>query len=88
MRNKGIAIVLALATVLVVSGIGTLIFTRTIREIRHGAQDQGVVQTLMRELHGQVGLRQQGQQHRDRGAGPCPRGPSAGERGGPLPVRP
>lgn len=47
MRNKGIAIVLALATVLVVSGIGTLIFTRTIREIRHGAQDQGIVQTLM-----------------------------------------
>lgn len=47
MRNKGIAIVLALATVLVVSGIGALIFTRTIREIRHGAQDQGIVQTLM-----------------------------------------
>ena len=40
MRNKGIAIVLALATVLVVSGIGTLIFTRTIREIRHGAQQR------------------------------------------------
>ena len=47
MKNKGIAIVLALATVLVVSGIGALIFTRTIREIRHGAQDQGIVQTLM-----------------------------------------
>lgn len=47
MKSKGIAIVLALATLLVLSGIGTLIFLRTLGEIRHSGQDQGIVQTLM-----------------------------------------
>lgn len=47
MSRRGIALVLALATVLVVSGIGTLIFVRTLGEIRHSGQDQAIVQTLM-----------------------------------------
>lgn len=47
MRQRGIALVIALATVLVVSGIGTLLFLRTLGEIRHSGQDQGIVQTLM-----------------------------------------
>ncbi|MDM7325108.1 MAG: DUF4900 domain-containing protein [Thermus sp.] len=47
MREKGIALVIALATLLVVSGIGTLVFLRTLGEMRHSAQDQGIVQTLM-----------------------------------------
>ncbi|KGQ22988.1 DUF4900 domain-containing protein [Thermus filiformis] len=47
MNRKGIALVLALATVLVVSGIGTLLFVRTLGEIRHSGQDQAIVQTLM-----------------------------------------
>ena len=48
MKNKGIAIVLALATVLVVSGIGALIFTRTIREIRPGAQPRATSRAIIR----------------------------------------
>ncbi|WP_038068725.1 DUF4900 domain-containing protein [Thermus scotoductus] len=47
MKSKGIAIVLALATLVVISGIGTLIFLRTLGEIRHSGQDQAIVQTLM-----------------------------------------
>lgn len=47
MSRKGIALVIALATLVVVSGIGTLLFVRTLGEIRHSGQDQGIVQTLM-----------------------------------------
>jgi len=47
MQQRGIALVIALATVLVVSGIGTLLFLRTLGEIRHSGQDQAIVQTLM-----------------------------------------
>lgn len=47
MRDKGIALIIALATVLVVSGIGTLLFLRTLGEIRHSGQDQAIVQTLL-----------------------------------------
>ncbi|RTI11517.1 DUF4900 domain-containing protein [Thermus scotoductus] len=47
MERKGIALVLALATVLVVSGLGSLLFLRTLGEIRHSGQDQAIVQALM-----------------------------------------
>lgn len=47
MRSRGIALVIALATILVVSGIGTLLFLRTLGEIRHSGQDQAIVQTLL-----------------------------------------
>ena len=47
MRREGVALVIALATVLVVSGIGTLLFLKTLGEIRHSSQDQAIVQTLL-----------------------------------------
>ncbi len=47
MNRKGIALIIALASILVVSGIGTLLFLRTVGEVRHSGQDQVIVQTLL-----------------------------------------
>ncbi|MGQ9754200.1 MAG: DUF4900 domain-containing protein, partial [Thermaceae bacterium] len=47
MRREGIALVLALATLVILSTLGTVIFVRTLGEIRHSRADAGIVQTLM-----------------------------------------
>ena len=46
-RQHGVALVIALATMVVLLGIGTLLFTRTLSEIRHSGDDAAIVQTLM-----------------------------------------
>jgi hypothetical protein len=46
-RQQGIAMVFALVTMVIVAGIGTLLFARTVNEIRHSADDAGIVQTLL-----------------------------------------
>lgn len=46
-RQAGVALVLALATMVVIAGIATLMFTRTVAEIRHSGDDQAIVETLM-----------------------------------------
>lgn len=46
-RQRGVALVIALATMVVLLGIGTLLFTRTLSEIRHSGDDAAIVQTLM-----------------------------------------
>lgn len=46
-RQQGIAMVLALALLVVVSGVAALMFTRTLDEIRHSGDDAAVVQSLM-----------------------------------------
>ena len=46
-RQQGIAMVLALALLVVVSGVAALMFTRTLNEIRHSGDDAAVVQSLM-----------------------------------------
>lgn len=45
--QEGIALVIALISVVVVAGIGLLMFTRTINEVRHSGDDARIVQTLM-----------------------------------------
>lgn len=45
--NRGVALVLSLMALIVVGGIGLLMFTRTINEVRHSRDDARIVQTLM-----------------------------------------
>lgn len=46
-RNKGMAMLYALLLMVVVVGIGTLMFARTVAELQHSADDAGIVQTLL-----------------------------------------
>lgn len=47
-RNEsGVALLLALMTLLLVGGIATLLFTRSMNEMRHSRDDTAIVQTLM-----------------------------------------
>lgn len=46
-REKGIAMIAALAMLVVVSGIALLMFARTIDEVRHSGDDAVIVQTLL-----------------------------------------
>src|SRR5690554_1780262 len=45
--ERGVAMILALIALVVVAGIGMLMFTRSINEIRHSSDDTAIVQTLM-----------------------------------------
>jgi len=45
--ERGIALILALMALIVVGGIGLLMFTRTINEVQHSRDDARIVQTLM-----------------------------------------
>lgn len=45
--DDGIAMIIALLAVVVVAGIGLLMFTRTLNEVRHSGDDARIVQTLM-----------------------------------------
>lgn len=46
-REQGLALIITLLTMVVVAGIGTLLFTRTINEVRHSGDDAAIVQTLL-----------------------------------------
>ncbi len=46
-RQSGVAMLLALLTMVVVAGIGTLLFARTINEMKHSKDDAAIVQTLL-----------------------------------------
>lgn len=46
-REQGIAMIMALTLLVVVGGVVTLMFARTLGEIQHSADDAGIVQTLM-----------------------------------------
>ncbi|XOB98006.1 DUF4900 domain-containing protein [Deinococcota bacterium DY0809b] len=46
-RSNGVAVVLALVGVLVVMGVLALLYTRTLNEIKHSGDDQGIVQSLL-----------------------------------------
>lgn len=46
-RQGGLALIITLLTMVVVAGIGTLLFTRTINEVRHSGDDTAIVQTLL-----------------------------------------
>lgn len=45
--QQGIALILALMSLVVIAGIGLLLFTRTLNEITHSRDDARIVQTLM-----------------------------------------
>jgi len=45
--NRGVAMVLALFALVLVAGIGTLLFSRTLNEMRHSRDDAAIVQTLL-----------------------------------------
>lgn len=45
--QRGMAMLLALMALVLVAGIATLMFARTLNEIRHSADDTAIVQTLM-----------------------------------------
>jgi len=45
--QRGVAMVIALFALVLVAGIGTLLFTRTVNEIQHSADDAAIVQTLL-----------------------------------------
>lgn len=45
--TKGVAMIVALALLTVVAGIMTLFFTRSVNEVRHSADDVGIVRALM-----------------------------------------
>jgi len=45
--RRGVALLTALAVLVVVSGIAALMFARTLGEIRHSADDTGIVQSLL-----------------------------------------
>lgn len=47
MRSSGIALVVSLVTIAIVGGIAAIMFSRTVAEIRHSAEDAGIVSTLM-----------------------------------------
>lgn len=46
-HESGVAMLLALMTLLLVGGIATLLFTRSLNEMRHSRDDTAIVQTLM-----------------------------------------
>lgn len=46
-HESGVAMLLALMTLLLVGGIATLLFTRSLNEMKHSADDTAIVQTLM-----------------------------------------
>lgn len=45
--QRGIAMIVALFALVLVAGIGTLLFSRTLNEMRHSRDDAGIVQTLL-----------------------------------------
>lgn len=45
--QRGVAMVVALFALVLVAGIGTLLFSRTINEMRHSRDDAAIVQTLL-----------------------------------------
>lgn len=45
--ERGVALILSLMALVVVGGIGILLFTRTVNEIQHSRDDARIVQTLM-----------------------------------------
>lgn len=45
--RRGVAMIIALFALVLVAGIGTLLFTRTINEMRHSKDDAAIVQTLL-----------------------------------------
>lgn len=47
LRERGIAMIITLMTMVIVVGIGTLLFARTINEMRHSRDDAAIVQTLL-----------------------------------------
>lgn len=47
MKRQGIALITALIAILLVAGIGALIVTRTLAEIRHSRDDYSIVRALM-----------------------------------------
>jgi len=46
-RTQGVAMLMAIMLLIIVAGIGTLLFSRTLGEIKHSADDTAIVQTLM-----------------------------------------
>ena len=46
-QRRGVALITALAVLVVVGGIATLMFARTLGEVRHSADDTGIVQSLL-----------------------------------------
>lgn len=46
-NEQGVALIVALLALVVVAGIGTLMFARTVNEMRHSRDDAAIVQTLM-----------------------------------------
>lgn len=45
--QRGVAMIVALTALVLVAGIGTLLFSRTINEMRHSRDDAAIVQTLL-----------------------------------------
>lgn len=45
--ERGVALIISLMALIVVGGIGLLLFTRTVNEIQHSRDDARIVQTLM-----------------------------------------
>lgn len=45
--QRGVAMVVALTALVLVAGIGTLLFSRTLNEMRHSRDDAAIVQTLL-----------------------------------------
>jgi len=45
--RRGVALVIALATMVLLLGLGSLLFTRTVSEMQHSGDDAAIVQTLM-----------------------------------------
>lgn len=45
--DRGVAMIVALFALVLVAGIGTLLFSRTINEMRHSRDDAAIVQTLL-----------------------------------------
>lgn len=46
-REQGIALIITLLTMVIVAGIGTLLFARTVNEMRNSRDDAAIVQTLL-----------------------------------------
>src|SRR5690625_3502386 len=46
-NERGVAMLLALMALLLVAGIATMMFARTLNEVRHSGDDTAIVQTLM-----------------------------------------
>ena len=45
--DRGVALLAALALLVVIAGLAALLMTRTLAEVRHGADDTGIVQSLL-----------------------------------------